>query len=106
MGSIQQSVNQLLGQIESGIEQSVEPVKRENLTINAQKGQIAELKKQNRIQKGQITKMQRANERIKERQDVLKEHAQKLEQFSIGGQKIDPSSPLYQTLLKGVSDGK
>ena len=104
MGTIQQSVNQLLGSIESGIEQTVEPAKRENLTINAQKGQISELKKQNRIQKSQITRMQRANERIKERQDVLKEHAKKLEEISIGGQKIDPQSPLYQ-VLKGASDG-
>ena len=48
--------------------------------------------------------MMRANERIKERQDVLKEHAKKLEEISIGGQKIDPQSPLYQ-VLKGASDG-
>lgn len=104
MGTIQQSVNQLLGQIESGVEQSVQPVQTENLTINAQKGQIAELKKQNRIQKGQLTRMQNANARIKERQEVLKEHAKKLEQISIGGQTIDPNSPLYK-ILKGASDG-
>lgn len=108
MGTIQQSVNQLLGQIESGVEQSVQPVQTENLTINAQKGQIAELKKQNRIQKGQLTRMQKrmqnANERVKERQEVLQEHAKKLEQISIGGQTIDPTSPLYQ-ILKGASDG-
>lgn len=104
MGTIQQSVNQLLGSIESGIEESVQPIKKENLQIQAQKGQIAELKKQNRIQKGQLTRMRNANERIKERQDVLKEHAKKLEEISIGGQKIDPQSPLYQ-VLKGASNG-
>lgn len=104
MGTIQQSVNQILGSIESGIEQTVQPVKKENLTINAQKGQIAELKKQNRIQKGQLTRMQKANERIKERQEVLREHAKNLEQISIGGQTIDPQSPLYQ-ILRGASDG-
>lgn len=125
--SIQQQVNQLLGTIEGELEQTVQEGRqekiaqqqaeikglkenqRENISalkqqhreeLRAQQGQISELRKQSRIQQGQLTRMKKANERLKERQEVLKAHKQKIDEITIGGQRIDPQSQLY-SLLKG-----
>lgn len=90
-GTIQAGVNAVLGKVEQGIEQAAGLPSQDEQALAQRKKNLS------------LQKLELAEARVKERQEMLKRQRD-TKPLYVGGTQVDPSTPAYNLIMKQLKE--